>query len=293
MPRRILSALVATLAIALCVGSAVGPASAQVDLSASVSFGDSLTHNELIGFPFRIALYGDDPAQAAFKKGRRSGDDLRNYAIAGSSSAWVPTQFALYAGRVANNTQRLASFISYEIGGNDVLNNFGVLSRAAPGFDANADRVIDTLLANVVNQLYTLYVFHPTAKFLVWTVPDVTYTPKEWVSRNTTAGANVRAHIARVNTVIRSLNAIPQVIVLDTETIIQTLAVTPPVIGTRALVGAPAYGQYDHLFADDIHPNAVANAILANVIIDEMNRKWGAGIPKYTTAELAALARLP
>ena len=52
-------------------------------------------------------------------------------------------------------------------------------------------------------------------------------------------------------------------------------------------------GVYAGLFADDIHPTAVANALVANEIIDVMNAKWGAGIPRYGDAELAALARIP
>lgn len=62
-----------------------------------MTFGDSLTHNRLLGFPFRTALFGDDPMEAVFDKGATSGDRLTSYAIAGSTSEVVRAQILAYA----------------------------------------------------------------------------------------------------------------------------------------------------------------------------------------------------
>ncbi len=92
---------------------------------------------------------------------------------------------------------------------------------------------------------------------------------------------------------IRALEAYPQVVVLDTaEAIIRSFALNPPTVGGRKLVGPPLRGGYDHIFADKIHPTAVSNALLANLIIDRMNARWKTRIPKYSDAELKAKARI-
>jgi hypothetical protein len=67
----------------------------------------------------------------------------------------------------------------------------------------------------------------------------------------------------------------------------------PPVIFGHALVPPPAYGEYDHLFADEIHPTAVGNALIANYFIVSMNAKWLDDIPLYSRSELADLAHIP
>jgi len=268
-------------------------ATGQADFSSSVSFGDSLTHNELIGFPFRIPLYGDDPMEAVFKKARLSGNKLTNYAVAGSHAVHVLAQMGAYGIQVAANRQALATMISYEIGGNDILDNDRKLGASPPGRDPSADKMINDLLKNIFEQLFLLYVYHPSAKFVIWTIPDITYTPKEWSKRNTTEGKNIRAHLNRINMAIRSLELYPQVVVLDTEVIIRDLAMNPPLIHNRRLIGPPAKGDYDNMFADEIHPTAVSNALLANFILDRMNARWKTTFPKYTENELAALARIP
>lgn len=85
----------------------------------------------------------------------------------------------------------------------------------------------------------------------------------------------------------------PNIVVLDTAALIQDLASDPPVLGSQQLAGPPATGLFAGLFADDIHPTAVGNALAANGIIDLSNARRGAGIPEYADPELRALARLP
>ncbi|MBN2491136.1 MAG: hypothetical protein JXQ29_09825 [Planctomycetes bacterium] len=266
---------------------------AQADFSATITFGDSLTHNDLLGFPFKMDLYGADPMEAVFQKAHLGGDKLTNYAVAGSHTSHGLAQITVYGLQVLANSRPWATLISYELGGNDLLDEARTLGAGPPGQNPAGDQVIDRRLKDILEQLHLLYLFHPRAKFVIWTLPDVTYTPDKWDMRLTQAGTNFRAHLARLNNVIRSLEVLPQVVVLDTETLIRQLVQNPPVIRQRVLVGPPSRGGYDHLFADTIHPTAVANAILANVILVRMNARWNTQFVTYTESELAALARIP
>ncbi|MBL1219085.1 MAG: hypothetical protein D8M59_16520 [Planctomycetes bacterium] len=282
----------AALAVISC---AAIPASSQIDFSETVTFGDSLTHNDLLGWYYGNPqdMYGNDPHQAVFYKGGVSGDTLTSYAVAGSESSDVSVQIDLYDFLKTIFVQSKASLFGYEIGGNDILNNIGILAAYAPGQNASADAVIDDLIDNVRSQIMYLRSKHRNSEFIIWTIPDVTLTPDQWAYLNDVERANVRAHMQRVNDLIRGADRLPFVAVVDVYTELQNLIEYPPVLFDRPIIGPPAYGDYDHLFADTIHPTAVGNALLANGIIEKLNAKWGENIPLYTDEELADLAHIP
>jgi phospholipase/lecithinase/hemolysin len=273
---------------------AAGPVTAQnVDFAQTVTFGDSLTSNWLIGFPFRTSLYGDDPMERVFDRGAVSGDRLTDYAIPGADSSTLPVEIGIYAGRYLAGAQAQGTLFSFEIGGNDVLDHWDRLSANPPGVDPYADSVIDRLIYRISSELGLLWATHRSALFVVWTIPDVTDTPRHWSDRNTTRGANFRAHLARVNSLLRLLELLPEFAVLDLESFLRASATSPPVVRSLPLLGPPAYGSYAGLFADQIHPTAVANALLGNEIIREIQARWGDAIVPYGDAELAQLARIP
>lgn len=282
----------ATVAVAAAV---TNPASSQVNFSETVTFGDSLTHNDLLGWYYGNPqdMYGNDPNQAVFNKGADPGDTLTSYAVAGSESSDVNIQIDFYDFMRTIFLQGKATTFGYEIGGNDVLNNIGLLAAYAPGQNPDADAVIDSLIANMRSQVTYLRSKHHNAKFIIWTVPDVTLTPDHWYDLTPQEQANVRAHVERVNSLIRDADRLPFVAVVDIYTELQNLIENPPVLFGHPIVGPPSYGDYDHLFADTIHPTAVGNGLLANAIIDRINAKWGDAIPHYTDVELADLAHIP
>lgn len=263
-----------------------------LDFSQTVAFGDSLTANELLGFPFRFSLYGADPIEAVFRKAARSGDRLNSYAVPGVESNLAIAEIAVYAGRYLAGDQKLATLISFEIGANDLLNDFDRYAAGPPGANRAVDAQIDRIIDRIFSDLLLLYLAHPRATFVVWTLPDVTYTPKLWHLRNGQAGDNFRAHLARINGFIRWTALVPEVVVLDTETLIRSLTESPPTLQGSSLLPPPAMGRHNCLFADDIHPTAVGNALVANAIIDALALKFATSLPKYTEAELAALARI-
>ena len=274
----------------------VGPAApAQAEFRAAVSFGDSLTHNDLLGLLSGLpqSMYGDDPFEAMFDKARRSGDDLSSYAIGGSVSSNVGIQIDLYELFVTLGVQRRATLIHFEIGGNDFLGEIPLLGASPPGVDPRADAVVDNLLWNMTNDLLRLAASHPTADFILWTVPDVTLTPELWNAITPAEQANIRAHLGRANASILAAGALDRVAVFDSYRALQIVVANPPVLFGQQLVGPPAVGDFDHLFADTIHPTAVTNGIAANGLIQLVNSKWGNAIPFYTPGELADLAHIP
>ena len=82
---------------------------AQVEFETTVCFGDSLTHNNLLGLVSGIPqnVYGVDPMEAAFLKGHHPGDELTSYAVGGSESDELVLQAAAYAFNVFVGNQNL------------------------------------------------------------------------------------------------------------------------------------------------------------------------------------------
>jgi len=267
----------------------------QIDFSETVTFGDSLTHNDLLwllsGNP--RAMYGDDPHEAVFNKAALAGDDLTNYAIAGSTSDDISSQITFYDFKRSTGSQGDATLFGFEIGGNDILNNINLLMNNAPGDNTQADAVIDNLLSNIRNDLAKLKRNNqPGVRFIIWTVPDVTFTPRFFGKLNSTQEKNIRAHTERVNRLIRKADQFQFVTVIDLFKGIRILATNPPLIKGQQLLPPPVYGEFNAVFADDIHPTAVSNALIANFIITKINKKWHDNIPLYTEDELAALAHI-
>ena len=286
------------LSFALCI-VAIRPVNAvavePVDFEQMVTFGDSLTDNDLLGIVFdsKPGIHGADPFEAVFHKGARYTDKLRSFAILGMESDNIPRQRLRYDLARIQGKVGPATVFGFEFGGNDALDNLELLASAPPDENQAADAVIDKLIQNYATGIQNLEQrFHP-AKIVLWTVTDVTLIPDVVGFYGEVGNANIRSHIERANGFIRAYKDDVDKIVVDLYDILQESVANPPVIYGHALVGPPAFGDFDNLFADPIHPTAVGNAIIANVMIGQINAKWGNQIPFYTEAELANLARIP
>lgn len=143
------------------------PVYGQADFTDMVTFGNSLTHNDFLGPMHGLPqdMYGRDPSEAIFEKGALPGDQLTNYAVAGSQSGHVNAQIDLYELYRFLGLQDKATLIGFEIGSNDVLNNIYLLAASPPGVDPNADAVIDNIINNVTQDLTRLYNTHLDAQF--------------------------------------------------------------------------------------------------------------------------------
>jgi hypothetical protein len=266
----------------------------SVDFLHVVTFGDSMTHNDILwifsGAP--RAMYGNDPAEAVFLKGARPGDKLTNFAVAGTPSSKVEWEIAAYETQVRQGRIPPATLVNFQIGGQDLLDNIDLLMNNPPGTNPQADAVIDQLIANFLHAVNRIKSAGLGLKIVVWTIGDLSLTPRYFGKLTPQQVSNLEGHTERANRAIRELSIPDRLLVFDLYNIQQYFTVNPPVIAGFQIVGPPQFGLYWALFADSIHLTEVTNAILADVIIISMNDQWSSAIPEYTESELAQMARI-
>ncbi|MBN1557816.1 MAG: hypothetical protein JW951_06685 [Lentisphaerae bacterium] len=280
----------AVLAACLC---GVLAAAAQ-DFETTVTFGDSLTANDILWRVYHNPkdLYGTDPFEAVFLKAAHRGDTVWNYAVPGTRSFGLLIETLLYARNREDGKQPPATVFSVQSGNNDLLQILDRLAAAPPGADPDTDALTDGVTDRLRLAVRGLARSHPAARVVAWTLADLTGTPS--VQRRgypPEALSTIRLHIERANAGIAALHDPPRVIVFDLLGWMDEIAADPPVIYGQTLRPAPATGGYDCLFADDLHPTAVANALVANALVRRLNDTWHTALPVYSEAELAALAR--
>jgi len=259
-----------------------------------VTFGDSLTHNDVLGIAYDNpqSLYGRDPMEAFFDKAAVAGDELASFAVAGSKAENLKAQLAAYAAAVELDLVRKGSLFSIEIGGNDLMDEIDRLARNPPRVRPATDRIINRIVDSMRSASAFLRKTHPKARLILWTLPDVTQIPKFWDEFSPQQQENIRAHILRGNRAIRRLAVDSRVIVLDLYEVLRRTAETPPVLLGHPLLPPPARGEYDCVFADAIHPTAVANALIANEAIQTARTAWGLTVPLFSERQLAKMARI-
>ncbi len=259
-----------------------------------VCFGDSLTHNDLLpAYNQKPAdLFGTDPHEAVFDKAAAAGDDLLSLAVAGSWTGDVLLQIDLYVFLSRIGAIEAATVFGLEMGGNNFLGNASLLASAPPGADPAADAVVDTVIADWRTAVLRLSQESPSG-LIAWTIPDITLTPEYYGTWSAAEEDNIRAHLERANRFIRRLDTWPGVVILDTGAFLADSIASPPEFFGVALDPPPDFCDYPDLFADEIHPTAVANALLANEIIGLLNLEFNDQIPLYSDEELADLAHIP
>lgn len=267
-------------------------AAQQLDFQHCICFGDSLTNNDFLGLVYGNpqSLYQEDPFEAVFNKARQAGNTLNSYALAGAETRQLATQIDSYELLEFLGLAPTATLFHIEMGGNDFFANELLLGAHAPGSNAQADAVVDRVLQRLESALKRLR-GRKGVELILWTVPDITLTPGRMLSLNARQRANIQAHLKRCNDRIRAFRGRPRVAVLDFVPLQRFVINNPPVIQGNTLVPPPDFGDYDHIHADDVHPTAVGNALIANAMIQLLNQKFGSSIAPYTEQELADLAR--
>ncbi|MEW4488183.1 GDSL-type esterase/lipase family protein [Thalassoglobus sp. JC818] len=270
---------------------------AQVDTSRSYSFGDSLTDNEFayLFFPPELnlnpAIYGADPFEGMFQKAAGQNDILMNFAAAGATSAQVLEVVKGYVAARKADAIPPATLISLEAGGNDFLTteNIFALSSAAPGENVSVDQIVDDIRKNLMSALQMLRK-SDKPQFVLWTVPDVTLIPYVLAfGLSELQTANLRGHIMRLNQFIRAQGNRADIAIHDLASVLLAVSLYPPTVGGIQLDPTPDFGEANDIFADPFHPTAVSNALLANDMIEGLNKNFGDDIPYYTESELADL----
>src|SRR5262245_28837677 len=251
--RLIRSTKLLLLAVLIC---AIPPATAfgSVDFSHVVTFGDSMTHNDILWIFFGAppAMYGNDPAESVFLKGARPSDKLTNFAVAGTPSSRVEWEIAAYETQVKQGHIPPATLVNFQIGGQDLLDNVDLLVSAPPGANPQADAVIDQLIANYVHAVNRIKSAGTELKLVVWTIPDVTLTPRFFGKFTPQQVANINGHVDRANQVIRGLRIPDRLLIFDLYSIEQYFIANPPVIAGFQIVGPPQFGLYWAFFADSV-----------------------------------------
>ena len=275
---------------------AMAPATAwsQVDLSRAVSFGDSLSDNDSLFLLFGTdpAIYGADPFESAFNRASGPDDSLTSYAVLGSTSEDVLGQVIDYTISRWLGREPRATLVSLQAGGNDFLTEeiLLTLATAPPGVNASVDRLVNRIQRNLLKSVLLVRFVDRNASVVVWTVPDVTLTPFVLsLGLDRQSMANVQLHINRLNQGIRQLQRQRRIAVLDIASVLTAVSIDPPTIDGITLTPTPFFGFGSAVFADPIHPTAVANGLLANELIETLNARFDDDIPPYTEAELREL----
>lgn len=276
------------------LAASVSPAHAANHFRSVITFGDSLTHNDILGAYYGNPqrLYGKDPMEAFFDKASKAGDELVSFAVAGSKSRELKAQIAAYLSAMKMEWIRKGTLFSIETGGNDLMDELHRLAQDPPGTRQSTDRIVTRVVSAIRSASATLYKTHPQARQILWTLPDLTMIPKYWGDFSPQEQQNIQAHISRANRAIRRMSHGSRVIILDLYTVLKEVSETPPEILGHPLLGPPSWGQYDCIFADRIHPTAVSNALIANKAIETVDLEWGKTIPPYSEEDLARLARI-
>ncbi len=185
-----------------------------------------------------------------------------------------------------------ATLLSLQSGGNDFLTTEFLLTvaTAPPGQSEIVDSLVNQISENLVNSVLLLRSVDRRAPLVLWTIPDVTQIPYIFsLGLDAESLSNVRAHIERVNRLIRVLGWLPRIATLDIAAVLEQVSAEPPTIGGFTLIPPPAFGFGAAVFADPIHPTAVSNGLLANELIGTLNEKFDDSIPAYSESELAGM----
>ena len=194
------------------------------------------------------------------------------------------------------------------VGGNDFL--YYLEQNASPVSGSSADPVAGVAAVesraedNLTTAVRTLEAANPDVKIVLVTLPDVTKLP---IVSSSAANAMLKplldatsAAVAKYNARIQALAANdPNVAVADLATeyagLLQQQAASGSVsVGGQAISLTTTGDEYHHFFlADGIHIGTVAQAGLANLIVQTLDSHYNAGINPLSEAEVIKVAKRP
>ncbi|MCP3914933.1 MAG: hypothetical protein GY711_05220 [bacterium] len=180
--------------------------------------------------------------------------------------------------------------MNVQAGGNDFRNNRDLLAAHSPGTHGGADGLVDDVVDDILEALQLADT--AGAERILWLIPDFTAAPSHDGEFDNLERRSIRAHLSRANRALREAALAQGVVVFDAAFHARRLVTTPPNLFGHPLVGPPAHGDYDRIFADDLHLSAVSNALLANGIIAALDAELGVSFRGYSVFELADLAHI-
>jgi phospholipase/lecithinase/hemolysin len=181
------------------------------------------------------------------------------------------------------------------VGGNDFINALKADDPAAALASATP-----RALANYRTAVRTILAADPRVKLVVATLPDVRHLPEFAgpirAGRMPTALADAAtAAIRRFNAQVRAIAAADgRVALIDldlTARLASLLGEESVLVAGRRLDRRGAGNDPDHFFLADVrHPGTLGQGLMAQLLIEAVNAKFGAGIEPLGPRELIALA---
>lgn len=239
---------------------------------ATYVFGNSLLGLERI----TTKNYGESFAHLVFNKIKENGDKYTNLAIPGATSNVVVIEV-----RKANPHDATLVFI--ECGVNDIAVH-KPLTQYKRGTNIKADRLSNDIFLNITN---SIKMCPNRADIILFTMPslhilqphyDLTKEEKD----------NGDTHLEYVNGQLRRLES-PQITVVELGPYYEYILLNPPKVSSVEMIGFPQSGKFNYITIDGVHPGAITNGLMANLMIVQLNDKWGLNIEKYTDKELLQL----
>lgn len=176
------------------------------------------------------------------------------------------------------------------IGGNDFLYSApdmasGALSGAAlVNFESN-------VVSRIQTATDTVLAADPTGFALVG-IPDITLTPAAYLLGATPEQlAPMVSAIDDTNDMLRALAESRQIVFVDCTAMMRDILLGPLVVGGVA-IDTTTIGDATHFFRDEIHPGAVGEAIIANMMMTAVNMGYGTTYAPLSDFEILSNAGL-
>jgi hypothetical protein len=154
---------------------------------------------------------------------------------------------------------------------------------AAPALIAQVEAQDEANFTTAVN---TLLAANPNVKVVVATLAEISMVPAARLAALTPQGqvlvAAVSASIARYDALVAAEASNPRVALVDLASATSLLASSPT--GTFTYGGAtinlltPGDDYHDFFLADGIHVGTVGESIIANLFVQSVDSKFGAGL---------------
>jgi lysophospholipase L1-like esterase len=179
------------------------------------------------------------------------------------------------------------------IGSNDLhsVPALNIISGSAT--PAQRQAFIDGLVGNILTAANTILAAGPEG-FVLMGLGEGTIFPGGRIFYDNPVTRDLAYSVVDdINDQLRDFAIQQSIVFVDTAALMRDhLATGPLLVGGVEIDTLTGNSDPDHFFKDQIHPGAVGNGVLANVIIEGINLGYAAGITPLTDLEILELAGL-
>ncbi len=181
-------------------------------------------------------------------------------------------------------------YVFLMIGANDFVELAGRIAHGQLDGDA-LDQRIDRIVANIMRAADEVLSAKPNG-MLIGEIPDLALTPYFEVQLSTELQRERVSHaIERANHRIRTLAHARGLPTLDMAALGRDFTDIPVFLGGRRVdFTTPDRTDSVPFFEDGVHPSAVGNGILANLMLTALGQAYGHGVPLISDREVLEIA---